>query len=145
MSLQNAWNSVKSVGLDVAESLTPVLKTSKFRETVRYSLQKSLWMHLNLYFMTYSYFSSMIFNSLILYQRECLPQMSSFALATISCRPVLLGNGVLGRMTSSNLIFQKTSSFLSQSQFPAIVAAKILSTTMLLRSLWTMRTAMEVI
>lgn len=33
MSLQNAWNSVKSVGLDVAESLTPVLKTSKFRET----------------------------------------------------------------------------------------------------------------
>lgn len=30
---QNAWNEIKSAGLNVAESLTPVLKTSKFRET----------------------------------------------------------------------------------------------------------------
>ena len=33
--MQDAWNEVKSKGLAIAESLTPVLKTSKFRETVR--------------------------------------------------------------------------------------------------------------
>lgn len=32
--MQNAWNEIKSAGLNIAESLTPVLKTSKFRETV---------------------------------------------------------------------------------------------------------------
>jgi len=31
--MQNAWNDIKSVGLNIAEQLTPVLKTSKFRET----------------------------------------------------------------------------------------------------------------
>lgn len=34
MALQDTWNKIKAVGLDVAESLTPVLKQSKFRETV---------------------------------------------------------------------------------------------------------------
>ena len=34
MALQDTWNKIKAVGLDVAESLTPVLKHSKFRETV---------------------------------------------------------------------------------------------------------------
>jgi len=33
MALQDTWNKIKAVGLDVAESLTPVLKQSKFRET----------------------------------------------------------------------------------------------------------------
>jgi len=33
MALQDTWNKIKAVGLDVAESLTPVLKHSKFRET----------------------------------------------------------------------------------------------------------------